>query len=161
MQCPHAKGKPQTSQSDPPCEFSNVQCGQILILFEDPDSREAACSAAIWSNTSGGMSSFIVEDPAGVELLGRAANRIRDVTYEYPPENTKSDLRPLSRVNVISVCHPSVDRMGSTFLASSSKLGNDRVCIRTLISLCSHIFGEEMIKTSRVNIYLRKELGSL
>jgi hypothetical protein len=34
---------------------------------------EAALSAAIWSKTSGGMSSFIAEDDNGAEPLGRAA----------------------------------------------------------------------------------------
>lgn len=69
------KGKPQSSQSDPPWPFSNVQCGQnrTLDLVAGAESlREvplplsplpppplplaAASSAAIWSNTSAGIS---------------------------------------------------------------------------------------------------------
>jgi hypothetical protein len=55
-------GKPHTSQSVPPCAFSNVQCGHILIPGPDPSllsPRAAASSAAIWSNTSCGMSSSL------------------------------------------------------------------------------------------------------
>jgi len=69
-------GNPQTSQSVPLWLFSNVQCGQILMLPASPDGPppiRAASSAAIWSNTSGGMSSSIVVDIPGAEVDGLAA----------------------------------------------------------------------------------------
>jgi hypothetical protein len=46
----------------------------------------------------------------------------------------KRSSRLLSRVNVISVCQLSVAKTGSTFLASSSKLGDDTACIMRLMS---------------------------
>ena len=80
----HARGSPQTSQSVPLCTFSNVQCGHILIpppLPEPPEPlaapRDAASSAAIWSKTSGGISSSIIrsDDPLGAEVVGRDAGK--------------------------------------------------------------------------------------
>jgi hypothetical protein len=46
----------------------------------------------------------------------------------------KNDSRPLSRVNVISVCQLSVAKTGSIFFASSSRSGDDTVRIMSLIS---------------------------
>ena len=59
---------------------------------------------------------------------------IRDYTY-------KRNSRLLSRVNVIRVCQLSVSNTGSMFLASSSKLGDDTVCIMRLMSSFTKIRG--------------------
>ena len=52
----------------------------------------------------------------------------------YQCTNKKRSSRLLSRVNVIRVCQLSVAKTGSMFLASSSKLGDDTVCIMRLMS---------------------------
>lgn len=84
------------------------------------------------------MSSSIAEDPVGAELLGRAAGH-KKISFKKNTRRGLANLRPLSRVNVMSVCHPSVDRTGSIFFASSSRLAEDNVCIKTLISACAEI----------------------
>src|SRR5258705_11040859 len=85
---PNYKGRPQTSQSVPPRVFWNVQYWQTFIL--DPPSAgagsdevplvplAAASSAAIWSNTSAGMSKSSGLESMGIPPLELGPERARN-----------------------------------------------------------------------------------
>lgn len=88
-------GSPQISQSLPPCVLTNVQCGQTRS-FAPPAAKPSPCppeSRAIWSNTSGGMSSSIgaCVDPEGADPAGRDASKRRQWTSHELRSQTRTD----------------------------------------------------------------------
>ena len=142
-------GSPQISQSPPPCVLTNVQCGQTRS-FAPPAAKPSPCppeSRAIWSNTSGGMSSSIgaCVDPEGADPAGRAACERRQ--WNGNSLGSKN-LRIVSRVKVISVCQPSV-RMRASSTVGSSRFG--AVAVRTSTFMSSYArSGQRNVQSSLV-----------